>query len=201
MACLVRVFVGRGEKMTNKSNLDDKKFINFYFYLQDCILDIGAACSILKGISEGSNKEAVIRTTKMCLGVVLLNVCRISDAIRSNQAIVKKLSEKTRNELNKFVKDYHSDNLKKYRNTYLVHSNEKDRIPNMDELGNLLLDIIFEKTGKRDKIGALDYIRAFDTHEDIYNSLNHLILCNVKNDIKALSQMNDDSELNRYSGI
>lgn len=201
MVCLVRVFVGRCEKMTNKTNLDKKKFINFYFYLQDCILDIGAACSILKGISEGSNEEAVIRTTKMCLGVVLLNVCRISDAIRSNQVIVKELSEKTRNELNKFVKDYHSDNLKKYRNTYLVHSNEKNRIPNMDELGNLLLDIIFEKTGKRDKSGALDYIRAFDTHEDIYNRLNHLILCNVKNDIKTLFQMNDDSELNRYSGI
>lgn len=198
MVCLVRVFVGRGEKMTNKSNLDDKKFINFYFYLQDCILDIGAAYSILKGIS---NKEAVIRTTKMCLGVVLLNVCRISEAIRSNQAILKELSEGTRNELNKFVKDYHSDNLKKYRNTYLVHSNEKNRILNMDELGNLLLDIIFEKTGKRDKIGALDYIRAFDTHEDIYNGLNHLILCNIKNDIKTLFQMNDDSELNRYSGI
>lgn len=187
--------------MTNKSNLDDKKFINFYFYLQDCILDIGAACSILKGISTGSNEEAVIRTTKMCLGVVLLNVCRISEAIRSNQAIVKELSEGTRNELNKFVKDYHSDNLKKYRNTYLVHSNEKNRIPNMDELGNLLLDIIFEKTGKRDKIGALDYIRAFGTHEDIYNGLNHLILCNVKNDIKTLFQMNNDSDLNRYSGI
>lgn len=187
--------------MTNKSNLDDKKSINFYFYLQDCILDIGAACSILKGISEGSNKEAVIRTTKMYLGVVLLNVCRISEAIRSNQAIVKELSEGTRNELNKFVKNYHSDNLKKYRNTYLVHSNEKNRIPNMDELGNLLLDIIFEKTGKRGKIGAIDYIRAFDTREKIYNRLNHLILCDVKNDIKTLFQMNDDSELNRYSGI
>lgn len=187
--------------MTNKSNLDDKKFINFYFYLQDCILDIGTACSILKGISEGSNKEAVIRTTKMCLGVVLLNVCRISEAIRSNQAIVKELSEETRNKLNKFVKDYHSDNLKKYRNTYLVHSNEKNCIPNMDELGNLLLDIISEKTEKRNTIGALDYIRAFDTHEDIYNGLNHLILCKVKNDIKTLFQMNDDSELNRYSGI
>ncbi|HHF0415861.1 TPA: integron-associated HEPN domain-containing protein [Haemophilus influenzae] len=193
--------MGRDEKMTNKSNLDDKKSINFYFYLQDCILDIGAACSILKGISEGSNKEAVIRTTKMCLGVVLLNVCRISEAIRSNQAIVKELSEGTRNELNKFVKNYHSDNLKKYRNTYLVHSNEKNRIPNMDELGNLLLDIIFEKTGKRGKIGAIDYIRAFDTREKIYNRLNHLILCDVKNDIKTLFQMNDDSELNRYSGI
>ena len=187
--------------MTSKTKLDKKEFINFYFYLQDCILDIGAACSVLKGISEDSSKEAVERTIKMCLGVVLLNVCRISDAIRSNQAIVKKLSEKTRNELNKFVKDYHSDNLKKYRNTYLVHSNEKNRIPNMDELRNLLLDIIFEKTGKRDEIGALDYIRAFDTHEDIYNRLNHLILCNVNNDIKALLQKSDDSELNRYSGI
>lgn len=183
--------------MTNKSNLDDKKFINFYFYLQDCILDIGAACSILKGIS---NEDAVIRTTKMCLGVVLLNVCRISEAIRSNQVIVKELS-KSGNELNKFVKDYHSDNLKKYRNTYLVHSNEKNRIPNMDELGNRLLDIISEKTGKRNTIGVLDYIRAFDTHEDIYNGLNDLILCKVKDDIKALFQMNDDSKLNRYSGI
>lgn len=201
MVCLVRVFVDRSEKTTNNTNLDKKKFVNFYFYLQDCILDIGAARSILKGISEGSSEEAVTRTIKMCLGVVLLNVCRISDAIRSNQVIVKELSEKTRNELNKFVKDYHSDNLKKYRNTYLVHSNEKNRIPNMDELGNLLLDIIFEKTGKRDKRGALDYIRAFDTHEDIYNRLNHLILCNVKNDIKTLFKMNDDSELNRYSGI
>ena len=201
MVCLVRVFVGRGEKMTNKSNLDDKKFINFYFYLQDCILDIGAACSILKGISQASNTEAVIRTTKMCLGVVLLNVCRISEAIRSNQAIVKELSEGTRNELNKFVKDYHSDNLKKYRNTYLVHSNEKNRIPNMDELRNLLLDIIFEKTGKKSIEGALDYIRAFDTHEDIYNGLNNLIVCNVKDDIKTLFQMNNDSDLNRYSGI
>ena len=201
MACLVRVFVGRGEKMTNKSNLDDKKFINFYFYLQDCILDIGAACSILKGISEDSSKEAVERTRKMCLGVVLLNVCRISDAIRSNQAIVKELSQEFRNKLNEFVKDYHSDNLKKYRNTYLVHSNVKNRIPNMDELGNLLLDIIFEKTGKRSITGALDYIGAFDTREKIYNSLNHLILCDVKNDIKVLFQMNDDSELNRYSGI
>lgn len=187
--------------MTNKSNLDDKKFINFYFYLQDCILDIGAACSILKGISQASNTEAVIRTTKMCLGVVLLNVCRISEAIRSNQAIVKELSEGTRNELNKFVKDYHSDNLKKYRNTYLVHSNEKNRIPNMDELRNLLLDIIFEKTGKKSIEGALDYIRAFDTHEDIYNGLNNLIVCNVKDDIKTLFQMNNDSDLNRYSGI
>ena len=201
MACLVRVFVGRDEKMTNKSNLDNKKFINFYFYLQDCILDIGAAYSIHKEIINGLNEEAVIRTTKMCLGVVLLNVCRISDAIRSNQAIVKELSEGTRNELNKFVKNYHSDNLKKYRNTYLVHSNENNRIPNMDELRYLLLDIIFEKTGRRDKIGAFDYIRAFDTREKIYNRLNHLILCDVKNDIKVLLQMNDDSELNRYSGI
>lgn len=186
--------------MTNNTNLDKKKFVNFYFYLQDCILDIGAAYSILKGITEGSSEEAVIRTTKMCLSVVLLNVCRISEAIRSNQAIVKELS-KSRNELNKFVKDYHSDNLKKYRNTYLVHSNEKNRIPNMDELRNLLLDIIFEKTGKRSITGALDYIGAFDTREKIYNSLNHLILCDVKNDIKVLFQMNDDSELNRYSGI
>ena len=72
----------------------------------------------------------------------------------------------------------------------------------MDELGNLLFDIIFEKTGrKRDKNGALHYIRAFDTHEDIYNGLNDLVLCDVKNDIKALFQMNDDSELNRYGGI
>ncbi len=201
MACLVRVFVGRCEKMTSKTKLDKKEFINFYFYLQDCILDIGAACSILKGISEDSSKEAVERTIKMCLGVVLLNICRISDAIRSNQKIVKELSQEFRNKLNKFVKDYHSDNLKKYRNTYLVHSNEKNRIPNMDELRNLLLDIIFEKTGKRDEIGALDYIRAFDTREKIYNRLNHLILCNVKNDIKNLFKMNDDSELNRYSGI
>ena len=187
--------------MTSETQLDKKEFINFYFYLQDCILDIAAACSILKGISEDSSKEAVERTIKMCLGVVLLNICRISDAIRSNQKIVKELSQEFRNKLNEFVKDYHSDNLKKYRNTYLVHSNVKNRIPNMDELGNLLLDIIFEKTGKRDKIGALDYIRAFDTHEDIYNGLNHLILCEVNNDIKALFKMNDDSELNRYSGI
>lgn len=187
--------------MTNKTNLDKKKFVNFYFYLQDCILDIGAACSILQGITEDSSEEAVIRTTKMCLGVVLLNVCRISEAIRSNQVIVKELSKESRNELNKFIKVYYSDNLKKYRNTYLVHSNEKNCIPNMDELGNRLGDIISEKTGKRNTIGALDYIRAFDTHEDIYNGLNHLILCNVKNDIKALFQMNDDSELNRYSGI
>ena len=92
MACLVRVFVGRCEKMTSETQLDKKEFINFYFYLQDCILDIAAACSILKGISEDSSKEAVERTIKMCLGVVLLNICRISDAIRSNQKIVKELS-------------------------------------------------------------------------------------------------------------
>lgn len=201
MACLVRVFVDRSEKTTNNTNLDKKKFVNFYFYLQDCILDIGVACSILKGMREGSSKEAVTRTIKMCLGVVLLNVCRISEAIRSNQVIVKELSEESRNELNKFIKVYYSDSLKKYRNTYLVHSNEKNCIPNMDELKNRLWDIIFEKTGKRNINGTLDYIRAFDTHEDIYNRLNHLILCNVKNDIKALFQMNDDSELNRYSGI
>lgn len=184
---------------------EQKRIINFFFYMQDCICEIASAHSLLKSVEDIENNRYA-KVAKTMFMVTALNVCRLSESILQNQGIIKYF-QNTKEYLNNFRKTFYTKDLIHYRNKYLVHP--------MDTDYNTFIDIknIIEKTCrilnttspyKIERNDIINYISLFYDGNKESDNITNKILIDVKEDIRLYFNLSESEFIeffNRYNGL
>ena len=136
-----------------------KKINLLFYYLQDVLLEIEVAlahldpstkklieaCDARESSPSESGKNNQIFWGSACRtmqSIIILSVCRISEAVKSSGAILRELAPDSSIKLNEFIKRYYTQNVREYRNEYLVHPYNKNKeLKPVNELVELLHNI------------------------------------------------------------
>ncbi|MCH7311797.1 MULTISPECIES: integron-associated HEPN domain-containing protein [Acinetobacter] len=167
----------------NTSSEDNSKLSQLFYYLQDISLELQADFAIIglveatleaRGFDSFIEYEGLITTeiksgnpntintmAKVAFHNIILNICRFAEAIQKSGCgkLLRRYCPNSQIRFNKFISEYYTDDIKKYRNCYATHpmdDNTKDFTPR-SELISLCEKILGISSLNNLKI--LDFIR------------------------------------------
>jgi len=121
------------------------KLAQLFYYLQDISLELQADFAILslveatlqkRGLQTFVEFEGLITTTiqkgdpnvintmsKVAFHNIILNICRFNEAVKKSGAgkLLKEFCPETQKRFQKFIDEYYTLDVKKYRDSYAVH--------------------------------------------------------------------------------